>query len=201
MVLAKSTIAAQAGTAGKRRDPDRRCATAWILASTLAAFLITQMMLWTPAWAQAQGVGKSGLPLPRYVSLKSSKVNVRIGPGRDYDVVWVFTRAGLPVEIIQEFDNWRKIRDSDGAEGWVFHSLLSGRRTAIVAPWSNSGTHAVRSGPSGGDDVVAYLETGVVSEIDECDGDWCQINGDRYRGWIEQDKVWGAYPGELFEGG
>ena len=72
----------------------------------------------------------TGLPLPRFVSLKSNNVNVRRGPGQDYDVVFTFVRAGLPVEITDEFENWRKIRDSDGSEGWVFHSLLSGKRTA-----------------------------------------------------------------------
>ena len=61
------------------------------------------------------------------------------GPGQEYDVAFTFVRAGLPVEITQEFDNWRKIRDSEGSEGWVFHSLLSGKRTALVAPWDKSG--------------------------------------------------------------
>ena len=74
----------------------------------------------------------SGLPVPRYVSLKSDHVNVRAGPTKDNDVAWVYTRAGLPVEITAEFENWRRVRDSEGAEGWVYHSLLSGRRTAVV---------------------------------------------------------------------
>src|SRR5688572_3042889 len=87
--------------------------------------------------AQGQGAsrGATGLPLPRFVSLKSNNVNVRRGPGQDYDVVFTYVREGLPVEITDEFENWRKIRDSDGSEGWVFHSLLAGKRTAIVAPW------------------------------------------------------------------
>src|ERR1700754_1083454 len=74
----------------------------------------------------------SGLPVPRFVSLKSDRVNVRAGPTKDHDVTWVYTRAGMPVEITAEFDNWRRIRDWEGAEGWVYHSLLSGRRTAVV---------------------------------------------------------------------
>ena len=74
----------------------------------------------------------SGLPVPRYVSLKSDHVNVRAGPTKDNDVAWVYTRSGLPVEITAEFENWRRIRDSEGAEGWVYHSLLSGRRTAVI---------------------------------------------------------------------
>ena len=86
--------------------------------------------------ADGTALGKSGLPVPRFVSLKAGRVNVRVGPGEDYKVAWVFTRPALPVEIIQEFDTWRRIRDSDGSVGWVFHSLLSGKRTAVVAPWT-----------------------------------------------------------------
>ena len=71
----------------------------------------------------------SGLPVPRFVSLKSDRVNVREGPNKDQDVRWVYTRAGMPVEITAEFENWRRIRDWEGAEGWVYHSLLSGKRT------------------------------------------------------------------------
>src|SRR3989442_14012394 len=74
----------------------------------------------------------SGLPLPRYVSLKSDHVNVRAGPTKDNDVAWTYTRSGLPVEITAEFENWRRERDSEGAEGWVYHSMMSGRRTAVV---------------------------------------------------------------------
>src|SRR6202023_3782272 len=85
---------------------------------------------------RAEQIGSaSGLPVPRYVSLKSDRVNLREGPSKDHRTVWVFQRAGLPVEITAEFETWRKVRDSEGSEGWVLHSLLSGRRTALVAPW------------------------------------------------------------------
>src|SRR5262245_3374626 len=93
------------------------------------------------AGAQAQPASPklvSGLPIPRFVSLKTDKVNVRGGPTKDHDVTWVYNRAGLPVEITAEFENWRRIRDWEGAEGWVYHSLLSGRRTATVAPKGKS---------------------------------------------------------------
>ena len=94
-----------------------------------------------PVAAQAsdpngQTVGRvSGLPVPRFVSLKADKTNLREGPSKDHRTTWVYQRAGLPVEITAEFGMWRKVRDSDGTEGWVLHNLLSGRRTAIVAPW------------------------------------------------------------------
>ena len=89
----------------------------------------------TAAADQSVTRGPSGLPLPRFVSLKSGRVNSRIGPGVNYAVDWMYLKPGLPMEIIQEYDNWRRVRDSDGAEGWINQSLLSGRRTAIAAPW------------------------------------------------------------------
>ena len=79
--------------------------------------------------------GPSGLALPRFVSLKADKINVRRGPSSEHQVAWVFQRKGLPVEITAEFENWRRIRDSDGDEGWVYQSMLSGKRMALVAPW------------------------------------------------------------------
>lgn len=141
----------------------------------------------------------SGLPLPRFVSLKSNSVNVRRGPGQDYDIAFTYVRAGLPVEIVQEFDNWRKIRDSDGSEGWVFHSLLTGNRTALVAPWEKEGTFATRREAEASAAVTAYLQPRVITDVEQCTGSWCLVGGKEFRGWIGQDKLWGVYPEERFE--
>jgi SH3-like domain-containing protein len=149
--------------------------------------------------ALAQDPTGSGLPLPRFVSLKSDDVNVRRGPGQEYEVAFTFVREGLPVEITLEFDNWRKIRDSDGAEGWIFHSLLSGDRTAIVAPWERTGQFPMQSTPSGAAVVTAYLEPRVVVDVSECNGTWCLVSVGGYGGWIGQESLWGVYPGERFE--
>jgi SH3-like domain-containing protein len=142
----------------------------------------------------------SGLRVPRFVSLKSDKVNVRRGPSTDQSIVWVFARAGLPVEIIAEADNWRRVRDSEGADGWVFHSLLSGRRTVLVSPWSK-GAEAVplRSRRSDGAGVVAQLQPGVIGNVVTCDGEWCELTIDGFDGYVEQDKLWGVYRGEKIE--
>lgn len=142
----------------------------------------------------------SGLRIPRFVSLKSSQVNVRKGPGLEYAVAWEYKRIGLPVEIIAESDNWRRVRDSEGAEGWVFHSLLSGRRTALVSPWSRAGKSVpLFSRPSRSGDVVAQLEPGVLGGILACDGEWCNFSLDSVSGWIEQVDLWGVYPNERIE--
>lgn len=142
----------------------------------------------------------SGLNVPRFVSLKSDKVNVRRGPSNDQSIVWVFARAGLPVEIIAEADNWRRVRDSEGADGWVFHSLLSGRRTVLISPWSK-GKEAValHSGRSTGSRAVAQLQSGVLGNVVTCDGEWCELTVDNYSGYVEQDKLWGVYRGEEIE--
>lgn len=155
-----------------------------------------------PAALAAEGsTGPSGLPLPRFVSLKSERVNVRAGPTKDHNVNWVYTRAGLPVEIIAEYENWRRIRDWEGAEGWVWHSLLSGRRTALVAAKAKTGEDLVplMASPDGVSRVVAKLQTGVLAQVKRCGGNWCRIAGEKFDGWIEQERLWGVYPEEKVE--
>ncbi|MBS9719233.1 SH3 domain-containing protein [Tianweitania sp. BSSL-BM11] len=141
----------------------------------------------------------SGLPLPRFVSLKSGRVNSRVGPGVNYAVDWMYLKSGMPMEIIQEYDNWRRVRDPDGSEGWVNQSLLSGRRTAIVAPWQRGKPDAaitVMSEPNKDASVVVRVEPGVIGTIKTCNGSWCEMTFDGREGWISQALLWGAYPGE-----
>jgi SH3-like domain-containing protein len=143
--------------------------------------------------------GDSGLPLPRFVTLKADRVNVRRGPSGDHKVSWVFTRKGLPVEIVAESDHWRRIRDSDGAEGWVYHSLLSGRRGVLVAPWSGARPVPLLDGVGAGSGPIALLDSGVMADVSQCTGDWCRVSIKGHRGWVEQAKLWGVYPGERVE--
>ena len=141
-------------------------------------------------------IGKNGLQVPRFVSLKAGRVNVRVGPGEDYKIAWVFTRTGLPIEVIQEYDTWRRIRDSDGAVGWVFNSLLSGKRTAVVTPWAKGEAQPIHAEATASATITAYLEPGVMGMIDRCRGGWCRISGKGFDGWIQQDRLWGVYPNE-----
>ena len=167
----------------------------------LAASLL--FCLVAPA-AYAQSAG-SGLPLPRYASLKSDRVNVRKGPGFDYPIAWVYQRVGLPVEILKEFENWRQVRDSDGTEGWVLQNLLSGRRTALVTPWDSKPPEAgkmrpepapLRDGGSSSAAVLAVMEPGVLATVLACERSWCHVSVSDQRGYIEQSKLWGVYPDE-----
>jgi SH3-like domain-containing protein len=143
----------------------------------------------------------SGLPVPRFVSLKSDLVNVRRGPDKDQEVVWVFTKPSLPVEITAEFENWRRIRDWEGGEGWVYHSLLSGRRTALAIA-KTKGTDELLplyDGPAVDARVVARLQPGVLGKVKKCTGEWCRISGDGFDGWIQQVRLWGVYANEKVE--
>jgi len=176
--------------------PTRSGRTSIAVLSALACVAIASV----PARADDTAGPVSGLPLPRFVSLKADKVNLRAGPTREHEVTWVFTRAGLPVEIVAESENWRRIRDSEGTEGWVYHSLLSSRRTVLVAPWSKKKENFAlyqsgdRSAP-----VTAELQPGVLGSVKSCDGKWCRIFGDGFDGYIEQERLWGVYPNESIE--
>ena len=142
----------------------------------------------------------SGLPVPRFVSLKSDKVNVRAGPTKDHDVAWVYNRAALPVEVTAEFENWRRIRDWEGAEGWVYHSLLSGRRTALVSPQSKGKELLeLRDKPDAASVINAKLQHGVLASVKRCQSGWCRLTGEGFDGWIEQPRLWGVYPDEKVE--
>jgi len=162
---------------------------------------ITMMMAACGAGRAADANGTSGLPIPRFVSLKSDKVNVRAGPTKDHDVAWIYNRAALPVEVTAEFENWRRIRDWEGAEGWVYHSLLSGKRTALVAPQSkkNDELLALRDKPDATGAVIARVQHGVLATVKRCKDGWCRLVGDGFDGWMEEARLWGVYPGEKVE--
>jgi SH3-like domain-containing protein len=168
----------------------------------VAAVLAVAFAAWAiPAAAEAVKLS-TGLPVPRFVTLKAKKINLRVGPGQDYAVSWRYLKAGVPVEITQEYENWRRIRDADGAEGWVFHSLLSGDRSAIAAPWMrDKGSDvfvSMRADSVESGRVVAKLQPGVVVKLDECNGQWCHAEAKDVEGWVSQAEIWGAYPGEAF---
>ncbi len=162
----------------------------FVLVSVLAGAISTGS-------APAQPVGSaSGFPVPRFVSLKADKVNMHIGPAKTYETKWLYQRAGLPVEITAEFENWRRIRDADGTEGWVYHSLLSGRRTGMVIAKNPDDLVAVYDKPDVESAVTARLERGVVGAVKRCNDGWCTISGRGFEGYIQQVRLWGVYPNE-----
>jgi SH3-like domain-containing protein len=103
------------------------------------------------------------------------------------------------VEITAEFENWRRVRDSEGSEGWVYHSLLSGKRTAVITTKSKDELAQLHDRADDSSAVAARLEAGVVANVRRCSGTWCRITGTGFDGWIEQERLWGVYPDEKVE--
>ena len=130
------------------------------------------------------------LPLPRFVTIKSSEANVRTGPNFRYPIAWVYAKKGEPVEILAEFEQWRKIRDKYGDGGWIHESMLSGKRGIII-----NGNH-LKIIYRKADDTsprIAQLEPEVRAELISCHKGWCNIQIKNYRGWIKASDVWGVY--------
>lgn len=148
-----------------------------------------------PADLPEKGID-SGLPLPRFVSLAAEKVNARTGPGSRYPIAWQYQRRGLPVEVVAEYEYWRRIRDHDGTETWVHKNLTSGKRYAVV----EGGVRALFRKPDADTEVLLTAESGVQARLRKCpDAMWCQVEIAGTKGWMPRSWLWGLYPGEVFD--
>ncbi len=154
--------------------------------------LALALALAAPVWAQELGK-VTGLPIPRFVSLKSNSTNARRGPSLSHRVDWEFLRKGLPVRVTAEYENWRRIEDSEGAGGWVHYTLLSGSRTVLVT--ADEATLYRDANPTSA--KVAVAKAGVIAYVDSCGDGWCEIEIDSYSGWTEASNLWGVYSTEL----
>jgi SH3-like domain-containing protein len=178
------------------------------LAGRVRPFLLVLLTLSAGLFAMPPALSQdnpSGLPLPRFVTTRSNPINVRVGPGTRYEIAWNYTVSGVPVEIIQEFDTWRKIRDVDGDEGWVHQSLLSGNRAGFATPLLANGEVLMHVSKSAEAAARARLGAGLRVAITECDGDWCNVTATQsearqsWSGWVPQEELWGVYPEEVFD--
>lgn len=168
---------------------------AYLRQAILAALCGAALAL-TPGAPRAEERGSvTNLPLPRFVSIRSGEANVRRGPSTTHRIDWVFTRRDLPVEITAEHGHWRRIRDREGAGGWVHYSLLSGVRTVIV----DQDMLPLRSRPDPAAPENARLEQGVIARVQSCAGDWCRLSVDGFRGWAPAAALWGVRPGEVID--
>jgi len=154
------------------------------------ALLIGTLMTVLPVQLHAE----SGLPVPRFVSLKKNKVFARAGPGKQYPINWIYLRKGFSVEIIDEFDNWRRIRDVDKVEGWIHSVMLSGRRFAIVLDTQT--IPKLHRKPDQLSPAIAKIEPGAYGKLLDCTSTWCRIQFASYRGWVKRAQIWGVYPKE-----
>jgi len=164
--------------------------------------------------AAAEEDGKAGREAPAFASLRSDKVNMRAGPGREYPIRWIYRREGLPVEVRRSIGNWRLIRDFAGTQGWVHTALLSRTRTALVlgdgdrGDWKvdpnrtamvpTGGARLMYDAPEETATVRARLAPNLILALVECRIDWCRVRVDGSRGWVRKADIWGAGPDEVF---
>ena len=163
--------------------------------SVFLLVLVFVFALFAPAlWAAEKG---TGLPLPRFVSLRAGEVNLRTGPGVQYPVDWVFHRQHLPVEIIAEYGTWRKVRDWQGTQGWVHQSMVSGLRTLIIT----GNKRTVRRKADFQSPPVAILEAGVIGKLLSCPdlNGWCRVDVAGNKGWLRRVDFWGVLKNEVTE--
>jgi SH3-like domain-containing protein len=145
--------------------------------------------------SQGVAAAEKAQPVPRFVSLRANEVNLRTGPGESYPIDWVLTRKGMPVEVLQEFDVWRKVRDAEGSLGWVHQRMVSGTRTVIITGEIRS----LRADSDPASPAIARAEPGVIAQLLECRGVWCRVEAGGTRGWLRRGEVWGVYPDEVVQ--
>lgn len=136
----------------------------------------------------------TGMPIPRYVSLKGSQGNARRGPGLTHRIDWVFTREGMPLKITAEYEHWRRVEDVDGMGGWVNYALLSGVRSVLI---TQDMAQAYAS-PDEKSEVVYQNEMGVIGKLLECVPDWCRISVEGEKGWVRKTAIWGVDKDEIY---
>lgn len=153
----------------------------------------------TKTGAADDGQTFSGLQVPRFVSLKTDRVNLRTGPSQNYPIKLVYVRKGLPLEVIAESELWRRVRDMDGDEGWVHGATLDGARYLFVRGDGSGRVVAVRRDPSRDAPIRFLAQPGVIGELDKCQADWCLMAAQGQTGWVHRSLVWGVYADETIE--
>jgi len=147
------------------------------------------------ATAQQASEGQvTGLPTPRFISMKSSSANVRRGPSTSNQVDWVLRHRGTPLVVLAEYQEWFRIEDVDGEGGWVHTKLLSQRRTVLV----QEDLLALRATPSNSARKLARLEAGVVLRLVGCQPSWCEASIEGLTGWLPKTGIWGVLPEDVF---
>jgi SH3-like domain-containing protein len=169
----------------------------WLVPSLKSPTSLLDGQITTPAFAQEAKltVRGSGLPVPRYVTLKFDEANLRAGPGREYPVLWQYRQAGLPLMVDAEFGIWRKVVDHDGTAGWMHGSVLSLRRMALV----QTNMAKIYADPDEASDVIALAERLALMELQSCPKAWCRVASDDVRGWIKRRVVWGVLENESLD--
>jgi len=124
--------------------------------------------------------------VPYWASLTADKVNMRVGPARDYKISWVYKRKLLPLKVVRLHEGWRLVEDPDGTRGWVLSRFLSRKQTAIVQGEAAD----MREGPGTGK-LMWRAEPGVVGRLGKCERGWCRFDAGGRQAWIAASAIWG----------
>lgn len=152
---------------------------------------VTLALLAGPARAEGPKITPSGLEVPRYVSLKYAEVNARNGPDEAHRLLWIYHAKGLPVQVVAETREWRRICDPEGGLAWVHKRTTDGRRSAMRVLPTNL---PLLGAPKAGAKVSAYLKGRSVAQLDKCEKGWCKLRADGSAGWAQESDIWGADP-------
>lgn len=147
-----------------------------------ALLLVLSAILASPAVAQDAKV-------PYWASIRSDEVNMRAGPAEDYRIMWVYQRAQLPLKVLRLKDGWRLVEDPDGTKGWMLSRFLTRARTAFV---NGRQPAEMRATGEQGSQLLWRLSPGLVGQLGECDAGWCEFAIGQRRGFVRQDRLWGA---------
>ena len=160
------------------------------LAARFAFLLVAVASASIPAWAG----GGSGLPIPRFVSLRASEAYMRTGPGKQYPIKWTYQRPGLPLEVVKEYYEWRRVRDWQGAEGWMHASMLTNKRSIVVT----GEVRTLRAKPDADSRALARIEGSVMGRLKTCpkSTEWCRVDIGKAEGWLRRSELWGVYKDE-----
>ena len=141
------------------------------------------------AQAQERARGQvTGLPIPRFISMKSAMANVRRGPSTTNRIDWILRHRGTPLKVVAEYREWFRVEDVDGEGGWIHTALLSPVRTVLV----QQEMLELREGPNADAPAIAQLEAGVVAYLGTCAANWCAVSVDGYEGWLAKSGIWGV---------
>lgn len=126
--------------------------------------------------------------VPYWASMSKDKANVRVGPGLDYRISWVYQRRGLPVKVVRTMGGWRLIEDPDGTRGWLLSRFLSRTHTAMITGTQNA---EMRDTPDSSGRLLWRVQPGVVGVLGDCEADWCQFDVGGRKGYVRAQAVWG----------
>lgn len=160
--------------------------------ASILRFVYTLITLMTALFCDSVSARDKNLPIPRFAAIRPDRANIRVGPGAGYPVEWVVVKSGVPVEITAEFDNWCRLSFPDGSQGWVHRNMLMGKRSA----WIMGSTTRLYTSAAEDSELLAHIEKGALVLLQKCDGPWCQVKVDGFKGWVKRQDLWGVYPNE-----